>query len=340
MIECIKEYFLIMRIILICLLFIWSCTNEKKLSTEIQNPNIVTHLYDPKISNPFPESKYFIFGNKKFLHFREFIPSKKIKGNVLLIHGFAGSTYSFRKNINLFLELDYLVLALDLPNFGYSMRVKDWNHSNEFRASLIWKFINYYESQKNLENKKWIILGHSMGGVVATYMAQLFQEKTEKLILVSPALGQEPNSFFRSITYLPFLETLTKNWIQRTLGDKEKFGKILQSAYGIQPFFPLEEDIEGYRKPLLLNQSFEYIFDLVQNSKNQNPLVLQKILVPVIIFHGLNDTWIPINSVIKQFSLFPNSKVLTYSNVGHCPLETNANELNQDIKNVLQSSTL
>lgn len=317
-------------------LFVCFCAIlQEKPSFKTQSPKISNFLNDLNSHNPFPESKYFIFGNEKFLHFREFVPSKKIKGNILLIHGFSGNTYSFRKNINTFLELDYLVLAVDLPNFGYSMRVKNWNHSNEFRAELLWEFINYYESQKNLLNKKWIILGHSMGGVVATYMAQIFQEKTEKLILVAPALGQEPNSFLIGLTYLPFLEIITKTWIKNTLGDKERFGKILQSAYGIEPFFPLEEDIEGYRKPLLINNSFEYGFDLLRNSKSQTPLILQKILVPVFIFHGLNDKWVQASLIIKKSSYFPNAKLFLYSNVGHCPMETHAEEFNKDIKAIL-----
>lgn len=321
--------------LIFCLLTLFCSSNPKHISFETESPKISNSLNSSKTSTPFPESKYFIFGNEKFLHFREFIPNKKINGNILLIHGFGGNTYSFRKNIQTLLELDYLVLAVDLPNFGYSMYLKNWNHSNEFRAELLWKFLQFYESQKNLTNKKWTILGHSMGGVVATYMAQMFPKKTEKLILISPALEHEPNFFLRGLAYLPFLESITKNWIEKTLRNREQVSKILQSAYGIEPFFPLEEDIEGYTKPLLLNNSFEYGFDLLKNSKNINPLSLKKILVPVFIFHGLNDKWVSVNSVIKQSSYFPNVKLFLYSNTGHCPMETYSEEFNKDIKNIL-----
>ncbi|MCX7998738.1 MAG: alpha/beta hydrolase, partial [Leptospiraceae bacterium] len=184
---------------------------------------------------------------------------------------------------------------------------------------------------------KWIVLGHSMGAVVATYMAQIKQERMEKLILVAPALGEEAGYFLKLVTYLPFVEKITKSWIQNTLSDKEKFGKILQSAYGISPFYPIEEEIEGYRKPLLLENTIEYSFDLVRNSKNKAPLVLKNILIPVYVFHGINDTWVNLYNVMRQIRNFPNAKLIIYSKVGHCPMETNAEEFNRDLKFILKN---
>lgn len=289
-------------------------------------------------TKPFLESKFFIFGKNQYLHFREFKPKQSSVGNILLVHGFSGSTYSFRKNFSKLVELNYLVLAIDLPNFGYSSRIENWNHSNESRAKLLWKFLEFYENSTQMKLKKWVILGHSMGGLVASYMAQISPVKTEKLILVAPALGKELSSFAIALSYFPLLEQTTKLWISKTLNEKEKFAKLLQSAYGIYPFYPLEEEILNYQKPLLLENTVEYSFDLIRNSKNQTPLILNNIQTPVYIIHGLNDTWVKPEDVMQQSKYFSNAKLIMYSKAGHCPMETNFEEFNEDLSKILKSN--
>lgn len=314
-------------------IFLLFCSSQRKAHLNFQ-PAIVENW---KSKKPFPESKFYIFGNQEYLHFTEFKPKQKAIGKILLIHGFSGSTYSFRNNISPLLELNYLVIAVDLPNFGYSARISGFDHSNEFRAKLLLDFLSFYEGYNPISRDKWIVLGHSMGATVVSYMAQMKQERMEKLILVAPALGEEAGYFLKLVTYLPFVEKITKSWIQNTLSDKERFGKILQSAYGISPFYPLEEEIEGYRKPLLLENTIEYSFDLVRNSQSKSPLILENILIPVYVVHGLNDNWVSFKNVIQQIKKFPNAKLIVYSKVGHCPMETNAEEFNRDLKLILKN---
>ena len=104
----------------------------------------------------------------------------KINSAVLIIHGFAGGTYDEEDLAN------YLELNRFLDVFQFTLPGHKKNLSNV--AYTEW--IDYSE-----EKLKWLIdmgyskiylIGHSMGGVIATYLAIKYKE-VKKLILAAPA---------------------------------------------------------------------------------------------------------------------------------------------------------
>lgn len=100
----------------------------------------------------FPNSQIDEFEGV-WVHYRVFEPEGRKKGNMLFIHGFSGSTFSWRKNVEFFQKKGYQVLCIDLPAFGYSDRLPTWNHSVENRANLAWNI-----AQKADAEATWILL--------------------------------------------------------------------------------------------------------------------------------------------------------------------------------------
>lgn len=90
-------------------------------------------------SQAFAESRYVHVGNT-LVHFRQWEPQAPTLGKVLMVHGLGGSTFSWRHNVKPLVSAGYLVVAVDLPGFGYSDR---W--SNVFgqadRATLLWQLL-------------------------------------------------------------------------------------------------------------------------------------------------------------------------------------------------------
>lgn len=123
------------------------------------------------------------------------------------MHGFYGSTFTWRKNVNALVDKGFYVVAVDLPGFGYSSKKPGINHSFESRANLLWDFIDTidgnYEEGKRL---KWILIGHSLGGAVVTKMAEQRQNQIVKLILVTPAINISPLNGFLSFLNNTFLK--------------------------------------------------------------------------------------------------------------------------------------
>lgn len=99
---------------------------------------------------------------------------------ILIIHGFAGGTYD-EENIANYLELNknYDVFQFTLPGHEKNLskvRYTEWISSSE--EKLNWLINKGYD--------KIYLLGHSMGGVIATYLASKYKE-VKKLVLAAPA---------------------------------------------------------------------------------------------------------------------------------------------------------
>ena len=99
---------------------------------------------------------------------------------ILIIHGFAGGTYDI-ENLSNYLELNksFDVFNFTLPGHDKSLgkaTCDDWIIKSE--QQLKWLINNGY---KNI-----YLIGHSMGGVIATYLASKYKE-VKKLVLGAPA---------------------------------------------------------------------------------------------------------------------------------------------------------
>lgn len=103
------------------------------------------------------------------------------KKALLFIHGFAGGTYDYGELIN-DLELTSL-----FDTFSYTMK----NHGN-LVINKVTKEDWIKDAEYNIEKlikygyKEIYVIGHSMGGVIAAYLASKYKE-VKKLVLAAPA---------------------------------------------------------------------------------------------------------------------------------------------------------
>ena len=102
------------------------------------------------------------------------------KKAILVIHGFAGGTYDEEELAN-YLELnrEFDVFQFTLPGHERNLSKvehQEWISSSE--EQIEWLIKNGY-------NKIYLI-GHSMGGVIATYLASKYKE-VKKIVLAAPA---------------------------------------------------------------------------------------------------------------------------------------------------------
>lgn len=99
---------------------------------------------------------------------------------VLIIHGFAGGTYDEEQLAN------YLELNREFDVFQFTLPGHDKNLSKVEHQEWITESANKIEWLiKNGYNRIYLI-GHSMGGVIATYLACRYKQ-VKKLVLAAPA---------------------------------------------------------------------------------------------------------------------------------------------------------
>lgn len=112
---------------------------------------------------------------------------RKDKPLIVFLHGWRSSSGRMKNRIQQFVNLDWSICAIDLPNHGSSDAVKKW--SAEFSSTCIIEILNGLDYSNT--NQKLIIYGHSIGGFIALRLCKRMMEweKTvnlQALILESP----------------------------------------------------------------------------------------------------------------------------------------------------------
>lgn len=114
---------------------------------------------------------------------------------MLLLHGFAASTYTWRRVVPA-LSKRHRVIALDLKGFGKSDKPFDRAYRPEDHANLVADFI----TRRGLRNA--IVTGHSYGGMVGLLATMKLnarrQDRVSRMILMNaPAFRQPITNFLR-----------------------------------------------------------------------------------------------------------------------------------------------
>lgn len=125
------------------------------------------------------------------LHVLEWAPREVSRGSCVLLHGFQDVSWSWDLVAPALVELGYRVLAPDQRGFGDSARVPDGGY---------YYFPDYLFDLTEVVDglcpaQSIALVGHSMGGNVATMFAGLFPERVTKLALLEgvgpPAYGED-----------------------------------------------------------------------------------------------------------------------------------------------------
>jgi pimeloyl-ACP methyl ester carboxylesterase len=278
---------------------------------------------------PFANSKFIYVDGVKY-HYREWNPENKSLGNFLLIHGFSGSTFCWRKNIDSLVSLGYKVVALDVPPFGFSDHSINIDYSTSKQCERIWQLI------EKLGSGKWNLIGHSMGASVVGAMAAINPEKTAKLIFVDgPYFG------IRSTTWKERLSGyIISTEIFRSLANDigkiafykfDKFHNLLESAYSCPPD---SEAVIGYLEPFLKNKEIAGAIIKMATANEKETIGLPK-NIPTLIIWGKKDKWIDISVGKKMTELYPQAFFKIINEAGHCSMETNPTEFNNTISDFL-----
>ncbi len=278
--------------------------------------------YDMVYSN----SNFFLADNIE-LHFRLWETGINSKGNVLLVHGFGASTFSWRHTAPFLNEKGFRVLAVDLPGFGLSERVIGFDHSPDNRADLLWNLLDQLYPEEN-----WHLVGHSMGGATVSAMALLEPQKCSSLTLAAGALAQfEPSPLTYLLKYPP-----VSRWIRviagRQMLNENRVEMLLRSAYGREPG---NDEIEGYYLPLTVENSDAVLADLVKSAPAPLLHRVGEISGPVLLIWGEDDAWVPLRDGENLKKLIQGAKLVILEGEGHCPMETAPELFNQHLHSYL-----
>ncbi len=107
-----------------------------------------------------------------------FIKTGKGETSLVFLHYFGGSSNTWSQVIDE-LQEDFNCIAIDLPGFGASQSYNQLSVNNSSKSVA--------EVIKSLQLKRYVLIGHSMGGKIALSLASHKPFELKQLILFAPS---------------------------------------------------------------------------------------------------------------------------------------------------------
>ena len=226
---------------------------------------------------------------------------------ILLIHGLGASSYSWRHLIPL-LEKKHRIVSLDLWGFGKSHKDPSVFLTIDDHCDIINQLL------KTLKIKKCHLVGSSMGGAIAFWLALQNKERFKKIVGFAPAA--HPSLVPEYLTKLSWVAGWTPWVMNRTL--------IKQALWGIYNNKSLvtEEAIDAYLEPYLdrrAHRTFANALSIIQDERIFNSL--PRITNDTLIIWGEKDSTIPKTIIDKVVEKHPNTLYISHPSAGHHPME-------------------
>ena len=235
---------------------------------------------------------------------------------VVLVHGLAGSSTTWRYVMPSLVEQGFTVVAPDLLGHGQSAKPRG-DYSLGAYASGI------RDLMVALDVEKATFVGHSLGGGVAMQLAYQFPERCERLALVaSGGLGQEVNLFLRAVS-LPgsefVLPIVLAPWFRERA---ENVGAVFHRA-GWRPGTTLSEVWRSYTTltsregQLAFIHTVRSVIDVAGQRVSARDRLYLAQAAPTLIVWGDRDRVIPVDHATIAHELMPGSRLEILDGAGH-----------------------
>lgn len=220
---------------------------------------------------------------------------------VVLLHGFLGSAAIWQHLLG-DLSKSYRVIAIDLPGHGQSACI-GYAHSMERMARAVKAVMD------QLRLKKYVLVGHSMGGYVALAFADLFPDSLKGICL------------FHSTAYADSEEKKADRLraIQVVKANKSVYTKsTIRNLFAKKNLRYLKEEIAfAYGIAKQTSQQGIAAALLGMRDRPARDLILGMVHYPIMMVIGEHDNVLPFESLLEQSKLIKQPTVLYLEHDGH-----------------------
>jgi pimeloyl-ACP methyl ester carboxylesterase len=233
--------------------------------------------------------------------------------DVLFIHGLGSSSIVWR-DIPDALSVGYHAIAIDLVGFGMSDKPEEPGYYTiEGFSKFIADFLETIVREKR-ESCKLTLIGHSLGGYIATQIAIEHKEKIEKLVLVdSSGLLEGPTPLLNDY----YAAAMEINPIRRY----EKIKRVLEDMHASPSrLLPIGVDLfEHVIEKQGARQAFESSFknSTTTQIKPEGFKAIQDI--QCLVLWGEKDNLIPVRYCDRFRERLPRAKYEIIQDAGHAP---------------------
>lgn len=211
----------------------------------------------------------------------------------LVLHGWGSSSDKWIKVGELLAQKNFILVIPDLPGFGKSQEPNEpWNLDNYV------EWLNEFSEKLPELNKSFYLVGHSFGGALAAKFSIKYNQKIEKLFLVSASCIRKKtfkkkflsriSKLFKILYFLPFYNLMKKAFYKFIVGGEDYLNveKTMKETF----LKVVSQDISNY---------------------------LSFIKLPTVIIWGDKDELTPVNQAKIINKKIENSKLIMIKNARH-----------------------
>jgi pimeloyl-ACP methyl ester carboxylesterase len=254
---------------------------------------------------------------------------------IVLVHGFASCTYTWRNNMDALAAKGYRVYAIDVKGFGLTEKPRDGKYDLPSFSRHLLDFLDAAKIDRP------ILVGTSMGGAIVTRLALLHPERVAGVVLIDAA---PPN--FNLRTAAERVKPAAKDALKagtprnpvslklqaamiRTLVTKHTIEAGLRGAYR-DPKFVTAEAVEVYFRPLFIEGAAEALIAMTSQPGLSDAALppLKSLKVPALIVWGRHDRVIPVAMADYFARELPTARKVIFEKSGHMPHEEESDAFN------------
>lgn len=246
---------------------------------------------------------------------------------VVLVHGWACTAFSWRRQVPTLADAGYRVIAFDIKGHGFSDKPP---LAAEYSASAMTSFV--MEVMDACGVARGALVGHSMGGAIAASVALSSPERVDRLALVAPVgfgevLGLKVGRWLSPDRALPLLPRLGQVWMR---APRWTLATSFRLIWGGGPVTLSPDDVDEYRAPAQFAgyvpalRHLVHAFEWLPHAEEQ----LARLACPVLVLFGTRDRVVIPRKARELVELVPNGRLALVEGAGHMVQEERADEVN------------
>lgn len=263
------------------------------------------------------EEKYFLFRGEKIYY------KDSGKGRVIvLIHGFLGSKEIW-KFIQENLSKGFRVISIDLPGHGKS-NCYGYVHTMELLAKSVKCVMD------GLKLKKYILIGHSMGGYVALAFSELFPDNLKGLCLFhSTCFADSEEKKKERTRAIKLVKTDARVYSKNTI----------KNLFAVNNIHKHKQEVSFAQKIALktLNRGIVNSLEGMKERPNRD-IVMSFAEYPIMMIIGKYDPILPMQILLNQTKIIQSKYILLLENDGHMGFLENPKVCTKHLKRFFRNS--
>ncbi|MCC6181372.1 MAG: alpha/beta hydrolase [Bacteroidia bacterium] len=239
---------------------------------------------------------------------------------VVLLHGFLGSSQIWQNVIDDLSKL-YRVIAIDLPGHG-GTDCFGYVHTSELNAKCVKAVMD------SLRLKKYVLVGHSMGGYAALAFAELYPDNLRGLCLYHSTAFADSEEKKRDRT----------RSIKVVKANHQIFtSEVIKNLFATKNIKYLKHEI-AFAQKIASKISKQSIIAALEGMKDRpnRDIILGMAHYPIMMVIGELDNVLPVSQLLEQAELIKHKHVLYLEHDGHMGFLENPKQSSKALRKFLR----